>query len=196
MTYQELRTVKKYDSRRMLLGAYNSLFIQNGCEEIQDDFIANVHIKEQFYESMLKDFAIYDVRVIAKYNASSIRNFTVYHVSYGKMGESSLSVFFRIYAIEVNTTGTVIQASGEELYSVVNINVSSGNTKIKLRRSDGEIPGIEVNMKTGIFAHGGRLYRAVMEITGVGSHVENKQGAFYRLAVRNERLFPDAGIML
>lgn len=196
MTYQELRTVQKYDSRRMLLGAYNNLYIQNGCEEIQDDFIANVDIEERFYASMLDDFAIYDERVIAKYNASSISSFTVYHVSYGKMGESSLSVFFRIYAVELNAAGAVIQAPDTELYSVVNINVSPGKTKIKLRRSDGEFPGIEVNMETGIFMHGGRFYRAVMEITGVGGHEKGKRGASYSLAVRNERLFPDARITL
>ena len=109
MTLQDLKIVQKYDVRGSLLGVYNNIFIQDGCARIKDDFVVTADIEEQFFRSMLADFDIYDGRVIASYNASSIGGTTVYHVSYGQMGRSSLSVFFRIYAVEVNAAGGVIQ---------------------------------------------------------------------------------------
>lgn len=194
MTFQELRVVQKYDRRGRRLGTYNNILIQDGCAKIRDDFIVTADISEQFFGSMLADFDIYDSRVIAPYNASSIEGSTVYHVSYGQMGKSSLSVFFRIYAVEVNAAGGVIQPPNDELYFVANINNASGSTIIKLRRSDGEISRINVNMTTGVFTNGARQYRAVMEITGVGSH--DGRGATYRLVARNENLFKDSSLTL
>lgn len=194
MTFQDLTAVQKFDRRGKLLGIYNNIFIQDGCQKIKEDFVVNVKIGEQFYRSMLDDFDIYDRRAIAKYNSCSIRGTTVYHVSYGQMEKNSLSVFFRIYAVEVNETGAFAQAPGDELYFVANINAGNGNTTIKLRRSDGEIPNLSVDMTTGIFSNDGRRYRAVMEIVGVGSHDGN--GVTYRLVARNENLFRDSRLSL
>lgn len=195
MTFQDLKAVQKFDRRDRQLGTYNNIFIQDGCERIKDDFVVTADIEEHFYRSMLDDFNIYDGRVIAPYKASSLGGETVYHVSYGQMGKNSLCVFFRIYAVEVNAAGAFAQAPGDELYFVANINVSNnGRTTIKLRRSDGEIPDINVDMLTGIFSNGGRRYRAVMEIAGMGRH--NGRGAVYRLVVRNENLFEDSSVTL
>lgn len=192
MTFQDLKIVKKFDRRGAPLGTYNNIFIQDGCERIKDNFVKTVRIEDRFYESMLNDFAIYDERVLASYKASNIGGTTVYHVSYGQKKENSLSEFFRIYAVQVNAAGAFAQAPGEELYFVANINPDKGT--IKLRRSDGEIPNLIVDMETGIFLHGGRRYRAVMEIVGVGSH--EGSGATYRLAARNENLFADSRVTL
>lgn len=194
MTFQDLTAVQKFDRRGKLLGTYNNIFIQNGCQKIKEDLVVNVKIEERFYRSMLADFDIYDQRVIAKYNSCSIRGTTVYHVSYGQQEENSLSVFFRIYAVEVNAAGAFAQAPGDELYFVANINFGNGSTTIKLRRDDGEIPNLSVNMTTGIFSNDGRQYRAVMEIVGVGSHAVGR--ATYRLAARNENLFEDSSVTL
>lgn len=96
--------------------------------------------------------------------------------------------------MEVNAAGAFAQAPGDELYFVVNINSNNGSTTIKLRRNDGEIPNLSVNMTTGIFSNDGRQYCAVMEIAGVGSHAVG--GATYRLAARNENLFEDSSVTL
>ncbi|MDE5939028.1 MAG: hypothetical protein K2H37_08095 [Lachnospiraceae bacterium] len=194
MTFQDLTAVQKFDRRGKLLGTYNNIFIQNGCQKIKEDFVANVNVEEQHYESMLTDFDLYDGRVIANYDSCSIGGMTVYHVSYGQRGENSLSVFFRIYAVEMDDAGAFAQASGDELYFVAYINSGNGNTTIKLRRSDGEIPNLTVDLMTGIFSNDGRRYRAVMEIVGVGSHDGN--GATYRLAARNENLFENSRLSL
>lgn len=192
MTFQDLKIVKKFDRRGAPLGTYNNIFIQDGCERIKDNFVETVRIENRFYESMLNDFAIYDERVLASYKASNIGGTTVYHVSYGQKKENSLSEFFRIYAVQVNAAGAFAQAPGEELYFVANINPDKGT--IKLRRSDGEIPNLIVDMETGIFLIGGKRYRAVMEIVGVGSH--EGSGATYRLVARNENLFADSRVTL
>lgn len=194
MTFQDLKIVQKFDTRGGQLGTYNNIFIQDGCQEIKDDFVATVGIGDRFYGNMLADFDIYDGRVIARYDASAIGGTTVYHVSYGQMGENSLCVFFRIYAVEVNAAGAFVQPPGDELYFVANINSNNGRTTIKLRRSDGEIPNLIVDMMTGIFSNGVRRYRAVMEIVGVGSH--EGRGATYRLKARNENLFVDSRVKL
>jgi len=191
MTLKDLKIVQKYDVRGSLLGVYNNIFIQDGCARIKDDFVVAADIEEEFFRSMLADFDIYDGRVIASYNASSIGGTTVYHVSYGQMGRSSLSVFFRIYAVEVDAAGGVIQPPNDELYFVANINIAGGRTTIKLRR---KISNINVDMTTGIFTNGRKRYRAVMEITGVGSH--EGRGATYRLVARNENLFAGSSLTL
>lgn len=192
MTFQDLKIVKKFDKSGAPLGTYNNIFIQDGCERIKDNFVETVRIEDRFYESMLNDFAIYDERVLASYKASNIGGTTVYHVSYGQKKENSLSEFFRIYAVQVNATGAFAQAPGDELYFVANINPDKGT--IKLRRSDGEIPNLIVDMETGIFLIGEKRYRAVMEIVGVGSH--EGSGGTYRLAARNENLFADSRVTL
>lgn len=192
MTYNDLQIVKKYDGRRNQKGVYSKIFVQKGCRNIDDAFIARVDISEENYPLMLRHFDTYDLCAIGTYKSGSINGSTVYHVSCGIRGEGSLSEFFRIYAVEVDQAGAVKNIN-DEMYAVADIHMESSETIIKLRRGAQEIPHIRVDMMTGSFSYEGGRYHTILEIVGIGGHYGDNS---YKLDVRNEGLIVDRDLIL
>lgn len=190
MTYNDLTAVIKYDVDGNLQGNYNYIFIQKNCRNISDDFLETFYRDEDYYSGLLADFAAYETGIINPgYKSGSRNGKTFYHVSSGRRGCGSLSEFFRLYAFEVDRTTGNIKDPNAEMYTIETIsNSPRKGTLITLRNDRETMEDVAASLDS--FQCNGKLYRAIMEIVGVGSHV-GKRNDTYRLEVRNEELIPD-----
>lgn len=209
MRFQDLQKVKKDGAQA---GSYQKIFVQGGRTFIKNDFIRRGVVEQKFVAKMISWFDSFNGDVLREQNSCSMEigtgkvtetgeevkeSVTVYHISQGKREEDSLSVFYRVYATEVDGGGVFIPQPQKDMYNVNYIKLNADHIDIKLKRGKEAEKQARVSMGTNDFTMDDGRYCAIMEIVGVGSHRSHTQrNDTYELYERNEKVFPNAIVTL